>query len=323
MFAKRRTAVDGVSMCYFFAREEPVMNLIWLDDFLALAATGNFSRAADDRHSSQPAFSRRIRALEAWVGSDLVDRTSQPAKLTPAGEWIRDVAEDLLARVARVPGELKRVAEASSVTLRIASTHALSFTFLPLWLHGLEMHTTLGPVHLVSDVLQGCEALMMQSKVQFVLGHAHPKAPGALDVDDYRSAQIGDDVLIPVSQPDERGKPRYQLSLKDGPTVPVMRYTDESGLGRIIRAVLGNRLQAYPIDVVFTAHLASVLRTMVLDGKGLAWIPKSLIRDDLTQQRLVPAAETIWNVPVEIRLYRERNPIGKAAEAFWGSAVGP
>jgi DNA-binding transcriptional LysR family regulator len=241
--------------------------------------------------------------------------------LTPAGEWFRDVAEDLLARVARVRGETKRVAEASSVTLRIASTHALSFTFLPRWLRGLESHTRLGPVHLVSDVLQGCEALMMQRKVQFVLSHAQSKAQGALDVDENRSAQIGDDVLIAVSQPDERGRPRYQLLDKDGPPVPVLSYTDESGLGRLIRAVLGHRMQSFPIQVVFTAHLASVLRTMVLDGKGLAWIPKSLIEDDLSQGRLI-AADVVWNIPLEIRLYRECNLIGKAAEAFWNSAVG-
>jgi DNA-binding transcriptional LysR family regulator len=44
------------------------MNLSWLHDFLALAETGNFSRAADARHMTQPAFSRRIRALEDWLG---------------------------------------------------------------------------------------------------------------------------------------------------------------------------------------------------------------------------------------------------------------
>ena len=62
------------------------MNLTWLDDFLALAASGNFSRAADERHMTQPAFSRRIRALEEWLGAELFDRSSQPAKLTPTGE---------------------------------------------------------------------------------------------------------------------------------------------------------------------------------------------------------------------------------------------
>jgi len=213
------------------------MNLIWLEDFLALAATGGFSRAAVDRHSSQPAFSRRIRALEEWVGADLIDRRTQPAKLTEAGEWFQDVAEELVARVARIPGEAKRVAEASSVTLRIASTHALSFTFLPRWLRGLESGTPFGPVQLVSDVLQRCEALMLQSKVQFVLSHAHPDVRGALD------------------------------------------------------------------------------------GRGLAWLPRTLVADDLDDGRLVVAASSDWNVPLHIRLYRERNLLGRAAESFSQSAA--
>jgi DNA-binding transcriptional LysR family regulator len=41
------------------------MELIWFEDYLALAETLNFSRAAELRHVTQPAFSRRIRALEA------------------------------------------------------------------------------------------------------------------------------------------------------------------------------------------------------------------------------------------------------------------
>src|SRR5690606_13684593 len=120
------------------------MNLSWIDDFNALAATGNFSRAADERHMTQPAFSRRIRALEEWLGTELFDRSSQPARVTEAGEWFRVVAQDLQARVAAIPGEARAVAEASSSTLRFASTHALSFTFLPHWLRALEAHATMG-----------------------------------------------------------------------------------------------------------------------------------------------------------------------------------
>lgn len=297
------------------------MNFIWLEDFLALAATGNFSRAAEDRHSSQPAFSRRIRALEEWIGAALFDRSSQPARLTEVGEWFAGVAQELIARVERVPGDAKKVAEASSVTLRIASTHALSFTFLPRWLRSLESHTTLGPVQLMSDVLQRCEALMLQSKVQFVLSHAHPNAQGALDADPYRSARIGADELIAVSVPDEAGTARHRLGHKGAVPVPVLEYTQESGLGRILRAVIARKLQSVPVQVVFTAHLASVLRTMVLDGRGIAWLPRTLVEEDIAQGRLVAASSADWNVPLEIRLYRDASLLGKAADAFWNSAV--
>jgi DNA-binding transcriptional LysR family regulator len=298
------------------------MNLIWLEDFVALAATGNFSRAAEDRHSSQPAFSRRIRALEEWIGAELFDRSSQPAKLTEVGEWFIGVAQELIARVARVPGDAKKVAEASSVTLRIASTHALSFTFLPRWLRSLESNTTLGPVQLMSDVLQRCEALMLQSKVQFVLSHAHSKAQGALDAEPYTSARIGEDLLIAVSAPDEKGNARHRLARQGGPAVPMLQYTEESGLGRIMRAVIGRRLESVPAQAVFTAHLASVLRTMVLDGRGIAWLPQTLVQDDIDQGRLVAAASNDWEVPLEIRLYRDSELLGKAANAFWNAAIG-
>ena len=64
------------------------METKWLEDFVSLAETRSFSRSAQLRHVTQPAFSRRIQALEAWAGTDLVDRSSYPTRLTPAGETL-------------------------------------------------------------------------------------------------------------------------------------------------------------------------------------------------------------------------------------------
>jgi len=293
------------------------VNFIWLEDFLALADTGNFSRAAERRHSSQPAFSRRIRALEEWVGVELIDRSHQPAKLTEAGEWFRGVAQQLLAKISRLPDDARRISEASSKTLRLASTHALSFTFLPHWLRSLEAGTTLGPLQLMSDVLQRCEGLMQQGKVQFVISHAHPEAQSTLDSDSYLSIPIGEDRLIPVSMPGAEGQPRFPLQAE----APVLSYSEESGLQRIIHTIFGHRLEAFALQTVFTAHLASVLRTMVLHGRGLAWLPRSLVEDDLRTGLLVAAAGEEWCIPVAIKLYREHGFAGKAAEEFWRSVA--
>lgn len=297
------------------------MNVSWLEDFLVLATTGNFSRAADERHMTQPAFGRRVRALEEWVGTELFDRSSQPVRLTEAGRWFHGVAHDLLAQVARVPGEARAVAEASSSSLRFAATHALSFTFMPGWLRSFEAHTMAGTIQLESDVLPRCEALMEQSKVQFVVCHAHPKAIGRLQADGYPSVKIGADVLMPVTAVDSSGHPIHKLQAgKVG--VPLLSYSAESGLGRILRETRLDALEGVSTRTVFTAHLASVLRTMVLDGRGVAWLPQTLIQDDLASHRVARAGVEDLCFDLEIRLFRSRNSMGRAAEALWDAVVG-
>ena len=295
------------------------LNLSWLDDFLALAASGNFSRAAEERHMTQPAFSRRIRALEDWLGAELFDRSSQPVRLTETGEWFCKVARDLQSAVARVPGEARTVAEAAAATLRIAATHALSFTFLPAWLRGLEEQAALGPVQLLSDTQQRCAELLAQRQVQFVLSHGHPAVADALVSAGYPRCVVGRDRLLPVAAPGVGGKPAHHLGAR-GP-VAMLAYGEASGLGRIVREVHGYALPGLSITTSFTAHLASVLRSVALDGRGLAWLPEVLVRDDLAQGRLVMAGDARWPIDVEVRLYRDAEGLARASEAFWEAAM--
>ena len=81
----------------------PAVETKWLEDFVSLAETRSFSRSAQLRHVTQPAFSRRIQALEAWAGIDLVDRSSYPTRLTPAGETFHAQALE----IARIPEQIK------------------------------------------------------------------------------------------------------------------------------------------------------------------------------------------------------------------------
>lgn len=56
------------------------MDLRHLEDFVSLCGTRSFSRSAVARHVTQSAFSRRIQALEVWLGAPLVDRSTYPTK---------------------------------------------------------------------------------------------------------------------------------------------------------------------------------------------------------------------------------------------------
>lgn len=304
------------------------MNLSWLDDFLALADTLNFSRAAQDRHMTQPAFSRRIRALETWLGTALFDRSAQPVRLTETGMWFRDNAHDLLTRVARLPGDARRVAAAHDSALRFCATHALSLTFLPAWLRGLETDVPDSRFEVVSDVLSHCEDAMLHGRAQFMLCHGQVHVPTRLPASDFDSIVIGHDTLMCVCAPDDKGAPRFPT---DNDVTPLLAYSDASGLGRIVARMNQSRLNRSPSGmdtsrahsvnerVVFTAHLATVLRSMAIDGRGVAYLPRSLIRQDLADGVLCETQHSP-SIALEVRLYRPRAPLAARSEALWRAA---
>lgn len=301
------------------------LDLEWLEDFLALAETGNFSRAAEARAIAQPAFSRHIRALEDWVGVELFDRSAHPAALTAAGQRFLPLLETILANLEAARIKARAAHDLAAASLRFAATHVLSLTFFPRWLVGMEARLRLGPIQTMSDSSQACEDLMLQRRVQFVLCHGHDEVPGRLDEAQYPMCRLADDRLLPVSAPQPGGAAGQPLhALGQSAPVPVLAYSDASGLGRIMRARMRGVFAEGAdgaVAVVFTAHHAVLLKTLAQEGRGVAWLPESLIADELRTGTLVAAGGADWNVPVQIRLYRQRAEMSPVAESLWELAL--
>jgi LysR family transcriptional regulator, hypochlorite-specific transcription factor HypT len=114
------------------------METKWLEDFVSLAETRSFSRSAQLRHVTQPAFSRRIQSLEAWAGADLVDRSSYPTRLTPAGETLYAQALEMLQSLQNTRAMLRGHNAAGQDIIQFAVPHTLAFTFFPTWVASLR-----------------------------------------------------------------------------------------------------------------------------------------------------------------------------------------
>jgi len=301
------------------------MEVAWLEDFIALADCMNFSRAAEQRHVTQPAFSRRIRALESWLGYPLFDRHTHRLSLTPAGETFLGVAEEVLARLSRGREEAREAARTAAGTLRFASTHSLSLTFFPSWLRAIDAtiaHGAHGTIELIADNMQACERLMLDGGAHFLLCHAHPAAENKLAPENFVSIHLGNDVLMPVTARGPDGLPRYALPGTPEAPVPHLAFSEKSGMGRIIAAVWEQDGREKWLDPVFTSHLAIMLKTMAVDGRGVAWAPRSLIVDELAPEGpLARAGDASWDVPIEIRLFRPRARQSPNAETFWAALV--
>lgn len=104
------------------------MELRQLRYFVAVAETGNISRAAQKIFLTQPALSRQIKSLEHEIGQCLLVRKAHSIHLTPAGEAMLHEARDLLQQADQV---IERVrASAAGGRLRIGYAPSLASGFL-------------------------------------------------------------------------------------------------------------------------------------------------------------------------------------------------
>ncbi|MEL3892395.1 LysR family transcriptional regulator [Ferrovibrio sp. MS7] len=293
------------------------MEITWLEDFVALAEHMNFSRAAAARQVTQPAFGRRISALERWVGAPLVDRETHRLSLTAAGAQFLPVAEETIRRLRQGRREALDAANIAA-SLRFAATNALALTFFPAWLRQLGASVSTSAINLVADNMQGCEQIMLDGQAQFLLCHYHPAAATRLNPNDFASVRLGMDMLVPVTAPDGAGMPRHALPGSPEQPVSYLAFSEQSGMGRILAASWAQDGCAAHLKPVFTSHVAVVLKSLAADGRGVAWAPLSLVAEDLAAgQNLVRAGPGAWDIAMEIRLYRPRARQNGNAEAFW------
>src|SRR6516165_129252 len=107
------------------------MELHQLRYFVAVAQTGNFSRAAERCHVSQPSLSQQILKLERRLGQPLLNRLGRRAVLTDAGRLLLDRATNILATVDDAERRLCAGAEQQGGRLAIGAIPTVAPFVLP------------------------------------------------------------------------------------------------------------------------------------------------------------------------------------------------
>jgi DNA-binding transcriptional LysR family regulator len=304
------------------------METKWLEDFVSLAETRSFSRSAQLRHVTQPAFSRRIQALEAWAGIDLVDRSSYPTRLTAAGETLHAQALEILDALTAARTMMRSHRVAGQDMVEFAVPHTLAFTFFPHWLMDVRqrfaaagadaLKTRLTALNVHDAVLRlaegGCDLL---------IAYHHASLPLQLSSDRYEYLELSTETLAPYAKakPGSDHEPLFALPGTPRAPVPFLSFAPGAYMARMVDAIqaAGEPLHLEPI---YETDMAEGLKAMALEGHGLAFLPHSSVKKELKARRLVAAAPPgHFELTMEVRIYRERAPFARqkkpAVQALW------
>jgi DNA-binding transcriptional LysR family regulator len=115
--------------------------------FCAAVDLGGMGRAALRLHLSQPAVSRRLKALEQIVGAPLLERSARGVTMTAAGERLYVHARRVIAEMEELGGALEQI-RGSSETVHLAISHTAAEFLMPRALVSMRRQTS-APVEVV------------------------------------------------------------------------------------------------------------------------------------------------------------------------------
>lgn len=280
------------------------MELKLLEDFLCLADQLSFSRAAEMRHVTQSTFSKRIRALEHWFGADLIDRSSHPVTLTPEGAAAIAPSREIVQMMHGLREGIGRLQKQPAHSVSFAALHTLLVTFMPSWRRCIEAQmgkVTLGPMHQNTEYATSLK-MLRNGDVDFLLTYSHSAVALNLPESEYDSLTLAQERVIPVSAPGADGRPLH--AIRPDSVTSYVSYGSSSFFASALSAMLAERPLA--LNVMATNAMSVGLRSMVLVGTGLAWLPESLIRKDLESGRIVRGGDRNWEFTVDVKLIRGR-----------------
>lgn len=108
-----------------------MLDLQRLRIFQTVANRRSFSAAALELSYTQSSVSEAVATLERELGVTLLDRSSRPVGLTPAGEVVLAHAETLLGQAGAVESDLAALTRGDAGRLRLGGFYTAWSTFLP------------------------------------------------------------------------------------------------------------------------------------------------------------------------------------------------
>lgn len=103
------------------------MHLRTLEIYCDVVRHHSFSKAADARGISQPQASQAVHLLEAHLDVKLIDRSTRPFHLTPAGEMYFDGCVKVLEQFRSLEDRVQRTADRVIGRVRIAAIYSVGF----------------------------------------------------------------------------------------------------------------------------------------------------------------------------------------------------
>lgn len=260
--------------------------------FVALVEKRSYTLAAEKVGGSKSMVSNRIQRLEEQLGVRLVNRSTRSVSITEAGRRFYQRCVDILDRMAALETELEEGREAVSGKLRVTAPQTFGLRYVvPMCSEFALAHPAVELDLYLSD--RHLDLVDRNFDVGVRIGF--------LEDSSLSSRMVGHTRFVLVAAPEylaSRGTPGTPEDLATMECI----FDSNKRKGSCWEAISGDSPARIPIESRISINSASAVRIAALSGLGIARSFEFLVREDITEGRLVevlPDAARV-DIPVQI-----------------------
>ena len=290
------------------------LNLRHLEAFVRVAAVGNFTRAAQSLHISQPALTVQIRQLEEIMGVRLVDRNTRTVRLTKIGQELAPMVQRLLHELEIAVTHAHEMAAGVRGVVSIAALPSTCAVLLPRIIAAYRKDHPGITISVRDVVAQKVVAMVRNDEVDFGIG-SFGDLGSAFEITPLFTDRLR--VVFPATLPLAR---KRKIDLKDLVDYPLILMDSQSSVRMTVdRAFDSIGHLATP---AYQARYMSSAVGMAKAGLGVAFLPTSTLEvSELTglTSRVVDHPSLTRNI---VAIRKTSRPLSLAAGNFLNVVVG-
>ena len=254
---------------------EPGIELRSWRQFLTLAQTLHFGRAAQQLHMTQPPLTLAIQQLERRLGAPLFERTRRSVALTPVGMALVEPVRQLLQQAAALPSRARDALRGEAGRVRMGFISTVGFGPLPMWLRAFrDAHPGI-----VIELIEATSDVQLKAFEQGAIDLGFMlHAPGLAPVTPVHLERLslGVEPLVLALPGPSAGSPALRLRAKDVLAQPLVIFPRSATPSLYDSVISFYHRQGVTPTIAQEATQMQTIVNLVSAGLGIALVPKAV-----------------------------------------------
>ncbi|MGK3624424.1 LysR substrate-binding domain-containing protein, partial [Acinetobacter sp. A11] len=249
--------------------------------------------------------------IEEMIGAEVIIRNNKNnIEFTDIGRIMLVMSKNIEKQVEETAKLIKNIKNETESTIRFCVVHSLASGFLTTFLKKFPTFMRDLKIEIVATNSGEGLSLLKEGACDFMICYADRSNINRVGDDILSGIKIAETEIVPVSATEADHTPKHTIQSN----FSLLAYSKHAYLRKLVDQLIESKLI---YKTLYETDNATNLKELVLQGLGVAWIPKINVEEDLATGKLVMLDHNEYCLPQDIYIFKNNLSDNKSVQQIW------